>query len=99
MQKSKSRHASSKSKKGRKEEKKINHDVTIMGTPFRVESEKGEKLSEFLERFAKDKNIQLHNFSIMLNGKMVKEQGTELSDDPVLIESVVVSLLQKIAGG
>lgn len=100
MEKSRSKSSSKSRERNSKEDKvQFSHDLLVMGTPHKVQGEAGEKLADLLKKFAAKKKINLTDFSVMLDGEMVKSEGGDLSEDITLNKASIISLLKKVVGG
>ena len=86
------------------ENRDLEHDFTVMlNEPIKVSTKYGEKLSDLLDKAVEElkkigKEIDLKEYDIMLNNRIVSERG-KLTENPVLIRASVISLVKKITGG
>lgn len=84
-----------------KKEVMLAHDFTVMGTPAKVTTPKGAKLSDVIKEFIRQHpGVDLSQYSVMCNAKQIeKNTDGSLKEDPVLIKASVISLLKQIRGG
>jgi len=82
-------------------QEELTHTVSVHGKTSRVDLPKGATLKDLLDKFKKqnpDRNMSAV-VNVIVDGVPIEVKNGELTHNPVLSESAVVSLVGNITGG